>query len=108
MSILNLLHTSVTLVQRTEGAVSDNGEPTVTETTLTTVGHLAQQTTGEDGTGIVTEQLRLFLPADTPVEAWDAVTVGAFTYEVDGTPWAAVNARTGNVSHVELTLKRAT
>lgn len=107
MSAVRLMRRTVSLVRRTQGVVDDNGEVVVSDAAPeVTVGHLTQQQTAE-GDGTTSEVLRLFLPPSTSLTPIDAVTVDGTSYEVEGAPFAAVNARTGVVSHVELTLRRA-
>jgi hypothetical protein len=53
------------------------------------------------------EQWRLFLePAAATVTGSATVEIGEGTFELDGPPWAASNPRTGQVTHIEATMKR--
>lgn len=109
MALTNLLRLPVTLGHRSDGGVDEYGEPVEDVVITTTVGHIAQVTTSEDGEGIVvTERLQLILPPNLPVppQPWDYAEVMGRRYEVDGQPFPVTNPRTGRLSHYMLYLKR--
>ena len=62
--------------------------------------------TDEGGT-VLAEHWELFLPADTPLDAYDAVELNGDQYEVIGKPDPEWNARIGEVNHVKLAMSRA-
>lgn len=91
------------------GADDEYGNPTETTTTTIVWGELQQQSRNEEGGGrhVLEGVYRLFVEPGASVVGWDRVTIGGVDYEVDGPPWQVRNPRTGTISHVEATLRRA-
>jgi hypothetical protein len=107
----HLLRQSVAITTPTQdGAVDEFGDPTDSTSSATFLGYLYQRVRGEDTSGrvIQSEELGLVLvpEARDAINGNSRVTVDGVTYELDGPPWPAFNPRTGEVEHVEATLRR--
>lgn len=107
--LASLLNRSVTIVNRSGGAGTDEyGNAVPDESLVETVGELQQQQRAEpvaEGELSDTRWL-LVLPAGTLIGTGDAVIVDGETFEVVGAPWPVRNARTGDEHHVEATVRR--
>jgi hypothetical protein len=107
--ISGLLTRPVTIQRRSAGGSTDDyGNPTSTTETVSTIGELQQRVRDEPGgQGEVSRtDWLLVLPAGTPLDTSDTVTVDGRVFEVIGDPWPVRNPRTGQTSHVEATLRR--
>lgn len=110
MPLTDLLNRPCTIVRRADsGAVNDYGDAILDETTVATVCELQQRQRTEDTEfgSVATSAWLLVLPASVDIRLGDSVTVGDATFEVDGEPWYARLPTTGQISHVEVTLKRS-
>lgn len=100
-----------TLVTVTDdGAADVYGNPTET-TTQTSVWYELQQARRSEDAGDTSWQIgiwNLFLPPGTEVAGVDRfIGDESDTYEFVGPPWKVRNPRTGIVSHIEATIRRA-
>lgn len=86
------------------------GDPTEQTTTATYVCWLHQVGRGEQtaNANTQTEMWSMYLDpaADGLVDGGDRATIDGVTYELDGPPWAAHNPRTGDITHLEVGLRR--
>lgn len=108
MSIATLVNRSCTLLQRSEGAEDDYGNPIKVDTSVETVVELQQRRSDEpDDQGELSDEtwVAYFLPTES-VNSGDGLVVDGETYEVVGDPWLARNPRTQAASHIEATLRR--
>ena len=110
--IARLLTKPVTLHSRSASGAEDAwGSPVITETALQTMCYYRLARTGDndrgDGATTVWENYEIFLPANTAIEPYDAVTLDGLKLEVVGRPDPEWNARTGEVNHVKLLARRA-
>lgn len=110
MNVARLLTSTalVTLVKAT-GAVDGFGDPTNATTTKSFKCWLSQQQRSELTANENTQQetWALYLePAALDVTGFDRVTVDGITYEFEGPPWPARNPRTGQLTHLECTVRR--
>lgn len=112
MSVANLMNLSCQIVRRgPSGTEDDYGNEIPGETVVSTVCEFQNQrgrADAEDGSHNELSESRwdVFLPAGTDVTSGDALIVDGLEYEVDGESWSVRNPRTGNLSHVEVTVKR--
>jgi hypothetical protein len=98
----HLLTRPATLVQRDATGEDALGDPTYGLVETATVVELQQVGSGEDlDGGLLTSRYRVWLPADAPIDGWDAIEVGGETYELDGDPNPVWNPSTQSVHHVE-------
>jgi hypothetical protein len=105
----HLLTRPATLLQRDATGEDALGDPTYGTTETATVVELQQLASGEDHEGgLLTSRFRCWLPADAPLEGWDAISIDGVLYELDGDPNPVWNPSTRSVHHVEaeLTLAR--
>lgn len=90
------------------GAIDAFGNEVPDEVTVNTVCELQQRQRREhDQEGEVADDLWdcFFLPG-TVLKTGDEVLVGGLAYEVVGTPWSAINPRSGVAHHIEASLRR--
>lgn len=111
MSLSQLLSRTVTITTSSpSGSRDDYGNQVDETTTVETVGELQQiqqRRRSEDDTGNVSDTTWLLvLPPGTEIAADSTVTVDGLAYEVDGDPWPVRNPRTGEASHIEVSLER--
>lgn len=109
MDVTRLMSQTATITHITNSAsVDEYGNPTATTTTTTSACYIAQARRFEARVDAATaEELWTgWFPAGTALDAGDQVTVGGVTYGVDGPPWRATNARTGDEELIEATLRR--
>jgi hypothetical protein len=108
MSLTKLINQPVSIVKMGGTGVDEYGNAAPAQTsTITTVGYLEQTTSVEtlnDRDTVVNEFSAIFL-AGTNVTAFDRVTFGSQTFEVDGEPWQVYNPRTASQSHIVAKLK---
>lgn len=106
-----LMTRAATLVTVVDSGTEDvYGNPTDEIETSTSVLCELQQIrrTEEDGTtSWQTGTYNLFLPAGTSVTGFDRIEIDGDSYELEGTPERVRNPRTGQVSHIEATVRRA-
>jgi len=104
-----LLTKPIALVWRTPSGDEDEwGSPVLTEVITQTKCYVRQRRTtdaSEEGT-VLSEHWEVFLPADTPIQAWDAVELDGERYEVIGAPDHEWNARLGEVNHITIAIAR--
>lgn len=111
MAIERLLKMPCTIRRRVKTGNDQFGQPVYTVTEVDTVCYLDQKSRFERSNTLSTdhidhEKYYIYLAKGTVIEARDQVEALGVIYEVDGEPWEAVRARTGEVHHVEATLKR--
>lgn len=109
---MHLLTSTVTVTSPTHTTTTDPaGVLTSTDTTRRWRGHLQQSRTREEtgNQAVALSDWNLYLEpaAACSLDDLDQVTVDGVAYEVDGTPWAARNPRTGVVTHVECRVRRS-
>lgn len=109
MTLSELITRPCTITHRSSGQQTDSyGNEIPTETTTTTVCELQQRRRDEPtGEGEVssTDWVAFFLPGEALTTA-DRLTVDGETYELVGDPWTARNPRTGDVSHIEASVRK--
>lgn len=106
-SITNLFKRSVTIQHHTEsGNLDAYGSDISSVEEITVMGELQQHSRDEAEGTISQTNWMLFLPAKTPIDTNDVVFIEGQTYEVIGDPWQAKNPRTGEIAHVEVSLRR--
>lgn len=107
MALADLLSRTATITRRTADATDrdEYGDEIIDTATTTVSCELQQRQRGEtaDGTVAASGWFAVF-PADTTLDAGDAVEIDGTSFEVDGPPWVVKNARTGVASHIEATL----
>jgi hypothetical protein len=109
VTLTALLSQSATIVRRSpSGTTDDYGNDIPDETTEDVECYLEQRQRDEDDlSGEVSEsEYLLIVPAGTVLDTGDEVIVNELAYEMVGAPWEAWNARTGQVGHIEATVKR--
>ncbi len=113
MNVANLLRQTVTVTTIVaSGTTDDMGDPGVEadEETTDFAGYLWQTQSDEDtaNTDVQTETFDLVLHKSAAglVDASSRATVDGITYEVIGTPWQAVNARTTQIEYVKMKVRR--
>jgi hypothetical protein len=104
----HLMNRPATLLSRTQDGPDDEyGNPTWTEVAAATTCELQQEVGWEAEGGVIQlSTWRVFLPAGTPADGWDAVNVDGDLYELEGDAWPARNPRTKNFTHVEARVRR--
>ncbi|MES2867614.1 MAG: hypothetical protein V4703_12800 [Actinomycetota bacterium] len=110
MTLAALLNRECTLIQRIASGSTDRfGNPLRTDTPITTVCELQQTRRDEPSAAgeLSITTWAVFLPAGTDINTGDVLIVEGREYEIVGDPWEARNPRTGLMSHVEATCKRA-
>lgn len=108
MDPTRLMQLTATIAHAADGTPDEYNDATVTYSTVTARCWLQQTQRSEQTAAgqIETETWSLYLPAGTTIDPADQVTIDAVTYELTGPPWPAVNARTGQHSHIEATIRR--
>ncbi len=104
-----LLTKPITLILREPSGDEDEwGSPILSETHRETKCYVRQRRTTDaslEGT-VLSEHWEVFLPPDTPIDAYAAVEMDGEEYEVIGAPDREWNARLGEVNHVTLAVAR--
>ncbi|MDP2710791.1 MAG: hypothetical protein Q8O56_06195 [Solirubrobacteraceae bacterium] len=111
MSLVTILTRPCAITRRSSTVdVDEYGDEIATTTTAVTVCELQQRerTEVEDRGEIGRSEWLLVLPAGTPIDLGSTVTIDDRAFEVSGEPWHVRNPRTGQLSHVEVTLVRTT
>ena len=110
MDVTRLLTLTATITHVAHaGAADAYGNPTETTTTSTAAAEI-QQTQRDEHTrdaNVAEETWLLVLAPTATIDNTDRVSVGGVSYEVIGPPWRARNPRTGDVTHIEATVKKA-
>ena len=70
------------------------------------MGELQQRSREEEEAAISRTNWVLFLPGDTPSTPMMSSLIDGEAFEVIGDPWHAFNPRTGEIEHVETSLRR--
>ena len=110
--ISGLMNLSCQIVRRgPSGMEDDYGNEIAGESVVSTVCEFQKQNTmGEQESGsrndLADSSWDVFFPADTDIDSGDALLVDGKEYEVDGEPWTVRNPVTGQLSHVECSVKR--
>ena len=108
--LADLLNRPVTIVRRvTSDDVDDYGNEIPAETYLDVLAELQQVRRAEPGGEgeLSSEDWRGFFAPGTVLTTADAVLDPEFgEFELVGDPWPATSARTGRVSHVEVSLRQ--
>ena len=105
--LANRLKRNVTIRHRSESGIFDIYGSDIPETLETHVmGELQQRSREEEESAISRTNWVLFLPGDTPIDTNDVVRIDTEEFEVVGDPWHAFNPRTGEIEHVECSLRR--
>lgn len=108
----HLLNRPCQLVRRAPSGLEDDyGNELPGETVISTVCEFQKQTRSGDQEDTGRNQLaesrwNVFFPAGTEVDSGDSLVVDGTEYEVDGEPWDVRNPLTGQMSHVEVQVKR--
>lgn len=82
------------------------GEATTTTTALCELQQTRRDETHDDS-AVQGETWNLYLVPTATIDGGDRATVDGVTYEVLGPPWRARHPRTGVVTHIEATVRRA-
>lgn len=108
MSLNNLMRQPV-VIHKFAAAVDEYGNtvPNATSASVAAVGYLEQKDSVEtlEGRDTVVSAFQAWFPVGTPLNAFDRLSFGAQSFEVDGEPWQVYNPRTGVQSHIIAKLK---
>lgn len=108
MSLNNLMRQPVT-IHKFSGSLDEYGNtvPNAISTTVNALGYLEQVDSVEtlDGRDTVVSSFQAWFPTGTSLDAFDRLTFGTQSFEVDGEPWQVFNPRTGVQSHIIAKLK---
>jgi hypothetical protein len=105
--LANRLRRHVTIQHRSESGIFDiYGSDIPDKGEYNTMGELQQRSREEEESAISRTNWVLFLPGDTPIDTNDVVKIDNEEFEVIGDPWHAFNPRTGQIEHVEVSLRR--
>ncbi len=85
------------------------GNPGEATTTTTALCELQQTERDErqNDSGVQSETWNLYLVPTATIDGGDRVEVDDVTYEVIGPPWRARHPRSGDITHIEATVRRA-
>lgn len=104
----HLLTRPATLLLRTRSGEDALGDPTYETASIPVVCELQQTSSSEDHEGgLQLTRYRVWLPADAPLEGWDALELDGAVYELDGDPNPVWHPPTRSVHHVEAAVSRA-
>jgi hypothetical protein len=112
MSVEGLMSRPLTIIRTSSGETLDDYGTPVEETEEIAVSGELQQIRREEPAGageLSVTEWNLFLPAGTEIDTSDRVRdeVDGLTYHMAGDPWHVRNARTGQASHLQATVRRA-
>lgn len=82
------------------------GEATTTTTALCELQQKERDEAQTDS-GVQSETWNLYLVPTATIGGGDRVEVDDVTYEVIGPPWRARHPRSGDITHIEATVRRA-
>lgn len=104
--LANYLNQSCQIINRSMSVDRDDyGDEIPAETTTVVNGYIEQRGSSESADVTETTHFVMF-PANTEIDAGDAVVVAGETFEIVGEPWVVNNPRTGVVSHVQADAKK--
>lgn len=111
MNVARLLTNTATIthVAPADDAPDEYGNPGEATTTTTALCELQQTERDEEQTdsNVQSETWNLYLVPTATIDGGDRVEVDDVTYEVIGPPWRARHPRTGQITHIEATVRRA-
>jgi len=100
---------TITHVAANPASPDEYGNPGESTTTTTALCELQQKERDEEQTDshVQGETWNLYLVPTATIDGGDRVEVDDVTYEVIGPPWRARHPRSGEITHIEATVRRA-
>lgn len=100
---------TITHVDVDEDNPDEYGNPGEVTTTTTALCELQQTSRDEKqvDSAVTSETWNLYLVPTAEIDAGDRATVDGTPYDVIGPPWRARHPRSGEITHIEATVRRA-